>query len=487
MASEKIILKMTLWTIHISNFGANLKPAGHAHRATSTHFDSTPSELARAPCKRMPKPREHARWRHQSRIAVGAACHNTILLNQIEIPETAYFMERWLVLVRNGFLTPRIGRDTNVHHHGGVAPLLSSESNTVFKSRTETSTVCAPKWCIGTSEKASQTGSDAERVNSLRPCHSQKCIFFPLLHVMLSNRNSINHYNINNNTNTMNKTTMASTVPEMLDVSNVVQNKDGKLVEWEGFKRNVFLWTDTRSMSHPQHVTLNMDTQLDRPTVSLTVGNVKPSPHPYGDKRHPRRRSTRLITSDCKPDSLSVMNNGLERTHDTQTLDNTNTWRVTFANESVATVLFSEVESECGNDTTQSDKFMSVLSDFTRNFGILRGTKDQLLKITSDCKDDGFKFSLAIIQQHVYFRRTTRHLLAMLVNEAGGNVSVLCSLEQPGGGFRYQGDGGIVDPGASRDAKQTKKGIIVNRVAIEYGWPWQLFYDPLDSQIVSPE
>jgi hypothetical protein len=137
MASEKIILKMTLWTIHISNFGANLKPAGHAHRATSTHFDSTPSELARAPCKRMPKPREHARWRHQSRIAVGAACHNTILLNQIEIPETAYFMERWLVLVRNGFLTPRIGRDTNVHHNGGVAPLLSSESNTVFKSRTK--------------------------------------------------------------------------------------------------------------------------------------------------------------------------------------------------------------------------------------------------------------------------------------------------------------------------------------------------------------
>jgi hypothetical protein len=49
---------------------------------------------------------------------------------------------------------------------------------------------------------------------------------------MLSNRNSINHYNINNNNmNAMNKITMASTVPETLDVSNVVQNKDGKLVE----------------------------------------------------------------------------------------------------------------------------------------------------------------------------------------------------------------------------------------------------------------
>jgi hypothetical protein len=181
------------------------------------------------------------------------------------------------------------------------------------------------------------------------------------------------------------------------------------------------------------------------------------------------------------------MNNGLERTHDTQTLNNNNTRQVTFANELVAPVLFSEVESECGNDTRQWIKFMLVLSDCTRNFGILRGTKDQLLKITSDCKDDGFKFSLATIQQHVYFRRTTRHLLAMLVNEAGGNVSVLCPLEQPGGGFRYQGDGGIVDPGASRDAKHTKKGIIVNRVAIEYGRHWQLFYDPLDSQIVSPE
>jgi hypothetical protein len=49
--------------------------------------------------------------------------------------------------------------------------------------------------------------------------------------VVLSNRNSIKHYNINNNKNAMNKITMASTVPEMLDGSDVVQNKDGKLVE----------------------------------------------------------------------------------------------------------------------------------------------------------------------------------------------------------------------------------------------------------------
>jgi hypothetical protein len=115
------------------------------------------------------------------------------------------------------------------------------------------------------------------------------------------------------------------------------------------------------------------------------------------------------------------------------------------------------------------------------------GTKDRLLKIASDCKDDGLKFSFATIQQHVYFRRTTCHLLAMLVNEAGGNVSVLCPLEQPGGGFRYQGDGGIVAPEASRDAKYTKKGIIVNRVAIEYRRRWQLFYDSFDSKMVSPE
>ena len=111
------------------------------------------------------------------------------------------------------------------------------------------------------------------------------------------------------------------------------------------------------------------------------------------------------------------MNNGLERTHDAQTLNNTNTRRVTFANESVAPVLFSEVESECGNDTTQWDKFMSVLSDFTRNFGILRGTKDRLLKNASDCKDDGLKFSFATIQQHVYFRRTARHCFAGNVGE----------------------------------------------------------------------
>ena len=42
-------------------------------------------------------------------------------------------------------------------------------------------------------------------------------------------------------------------------------------------------------------------------------------------------------------------------------------------------------------------------------------------------------------------------------------------------------------PGASRDTKYTKKGIIVNRVAIEYGWRWQLFYDSLGSKKVLPE
>jgi hypothetical protein len=40
--------KNLFWRWHYgpstSNFGANLKPAGHAHPAT-THFDSTPSEL----------------------------------------------------------------------------------------------------------------------------------------------------------------------------------------------------------------------------------------------------------------------------------------------------------------------------------------------------------------------------------------------------------------------------------------------------------
>jgi hypothetical protein len=90
-------------------------------------------------------------------------------------------------------------------------------------------------------------------------------------------------------------------------------------------------------------------------------------------------------------------------------------------------------------------------------FGILMGTNDRLLKIASDCKDDGLKFSFVTIQQHVYFRRTTRHLLAMLVNEAGGNVSVLCPLEH------------------------------LAVVAIEYRRRWQLFYDSLDSKMVSPE
>jgi phosphoribosyl-AMP cyclohydrolase len=157
---------------------------------------------------------------------------------------------------------------------------------------------------------------------------------------------------------------------------------------------------------------------------------------------------------------LPLVNEQWTRTHDTQTLNNTNTRRVTFANESVASVLFSEVESECGNDTTQWNKLMSVLSDSTWNFGILRGTKYRLLKIASDCKEDALNFSLATIQQHVYFRRTTRHLLAMLVNEAVGNVSVLCPLEQPGGGFRYQGDGGIVAPEASRDANTLRRALL---------------------------
>ena len=42
-------------------------------------------------------------------------------------------------------------------------------------------------------------------------------------------------------------------------------------------------------------------------------------------------------------------------------------------------------------------------------------------------------------------------------------------------------------PEASRDAKYTKKGIIVNRIGIEYRRRWQLFYDSLDRKMVSPE
>jgi hypothetical protein len=45
----------------------------------------------------------------------------------------------------------------------------------------------------------------------------------------------------------MNKITMASTVPEMLDGSDVVQNKDGKLVEWEDIFYGTFSCGPTRS------------------------------------------------------------------------------------------------------------------------------------------------------------------------------------------------------------------------------------------------
>jgi hypothetical protein len=79
---------------------------------------------------------------------------------------------------------------------------------------------------------------------------------------------------------------------------------------------------------------------------------------------------------------LPLVNEQWTRTHDTQTLNSTNTQRITFANESVAPVLFSDVES------------------------------------------------------------------------------VLCPLEQSGGGFRYQGDGGIVAPEASRDANTLRRALL---------------------------
>ena len=90
----------------------------------------------------------------------------------------------------------------------------------------------------------------------------------------------------------------------------------------------------------------------------------------------------------------------------------------------MATVLYSEVESEYGNNGSSHEmqwmEFISILLDKRRNFGILPGTKELLLDIAHECKDDGLDFSFATIQSHVGFRRITRHLLAKLVKAAGG-------------------------------------------------------------------
>jgi hypothetical protein len=64
-----------------------------------------------------------------------------------------------------------------------------------------------------------------------------------------------------------------------------MQNKDGKLNE------KIFYGMYScgpHSMSHSQHITLNMDTKLDQPTVSSTVANVKPS----APSIQPQRKST---------------------------------------------------------------------------------------------------------------------------------------------------------------------------------------------------
>ena len=109
--------KNLFWRWHygpstISNFGANLKPAGPAHFAPRTSIRLPPSSARHAnACQNR---ESMQRWRHQSRIAAGAACHNTILLSDRNTRDSLFY-GMMTCFIKNGFLTPRIGRDTNVH------------------------------------------------------------------------------------------------------------------------------------------------------------------------------------------------------------------------------------------------------------------------------------------------------------------------------------------------------------------------------------
>ena len=275
------------------------------------------------------------------------------------------------------------------------------------------------------------------------------------------------------------------TVPETLVVSNVVQEKDNKSNEKSIFEEYS---SGTFFIDHRHDVTRNDDTLLVQPVVPSPVDNVKFIPC-IGHKKSKKRKTKHAAYYERLEKKLPGVNEKWNRKYADKSQTSTTKRRVSFANESVATVLYSEVESEYGNNGSSHEmqwmEFISILLDKRRNFGILPGTKELLLDIAHECKDDGLDFSFATIQSHVCFRRITRHLLAKLVKAAGGNVSVVCPLEQPG---RDQRDGGNVAAEASRDAKYTMNGIPVLRDAVEGGRRWEVFYGCCsDSDLVSKD
>jgi hypothetical protein len=280
---------------------------------------------------------------------------------------------------------------------------------------------------------------------------------------------------------TNNSMNMVPTVPETLDVSNVSREKDSKLNE-KGICGTYSC--GPRSLSHRQQVTLNIDSQLNQPTVSSTDDNVKESAPCHRPKKPqhlktgnyyrqmnetlPRINAEWHCTYQQRPHPKAQVNMEVKNR------------RVSFTHESAATTLFLETKPKPTSDLRQQWKdFMLLVNDPKRNNGMKDQTIDLLLDICHDCRDSGLEFSFENIQDHCAFGQAlSRHVLALLMNIAGGNVSISCPLERPSGNFEYQGSGINVTPASLlRETKHTTNGTRIDDEAYEFGRRWQLFYE----------
>jgi hypothetical protein len=286
-----------------------------------------------------------------------------------------------------------------------------------------------------------------------------------LVHVMLSNRNNINHDNNNNKMTTMNNTTMAPTVPETLGVSNVAQEKNSKLNE----KTICGTYScGPRSMSHPQHVTRNMDSQLNQPTVSSTGDNV-------ALMQTPTRKNRRISFSHESATTVLYS--------ETKNTPNTSRW-----NRCKDLMHFFISADPHHSQRQQWKDFMLLLMDPTRNLGIRKWSIRTLLAICNECRDAGLEFSFEAIEGHDRFgQEISRLALANLFNEAGHNVSVSCPLEQPGGGYSYQGNNAVAAPASLQHETIYTRGMTpVSNEVLQFGNNWEVFYG-LCSGVVSEE
>lgn len=245
-----------------------------------------------------------------------------------------------------------------------------------------------------------------------------------------------------NNNNNINKQTIekASTMPETLDVSNVVQANDSRLIE-KNVCEEYIPWGKCPRDRRLQ-VTLGTDAPFDQSSALLPHNNV-PLWKESSSWRHHKKTTRRTIHTTNK---LAGANAQWKLHHQNvpQTISSRNTTdnnrNVSFINESAATILYLETEKEqCKGNRPDSRRqwknFTHIVDYLKRNDGMHAYVAQKLLKICRDCRDKGLDFSFAAIEGHenLYHLagRLSRYRIAELCNKMmdGVQVTLWCPLE----------------------------------------------------------